>query len=119
MSCVFAPLTSTPNGTPRLSVSIDRLVPSLPRSVGFLPVFFPTQRRFGHRSVHTLPIPLNALEFIVFQERRFPKLAKDARCGPLLKVTMQRTSRTILLGNGFPLAARSQYELPPLMVSAN
>lgn len=61
MSCVFAPLTSTPNGTPQPSVSTDRFVPSLPRSVGFSPVFFPTPRRLGHRSVHALPIPLDAL----------------------------------------------------------
>jgi len=47
-----------------------------PRSVGFLPVFFPTQRRLGHRSVHALPIPLDALEFVVFKECSLPQLAK-------------------------------------------
>ena len=40
-----------PSGTPRRSERIDRLTPSLPRSVGFLPVFFPAQRRLGHRAV--------------------------------------------------------------------
>ena len=44
-----APATANPMGMPRASVSTDRFTPSLPRSVGFFPVFFPTQRRLRLR----------------------------------------------------------------------
>ena len=95
MSWILAPLTSTPNGTPRPSISTDRLVPSLPRSVGFLPVFS-TQWRLGHRTVYALPLPLNALQLVVFEQRLSPQFAKDAQLGPFLKVTVQRTTETEL-----------------------
>ena len=68
MSCVLEPLTWTPRGTPRLSVSTDRLVPNLPRSVGFLPVFSPTQSRLGHRSVPGWVV--SELEIIVLAHER-------------------------------------------------
>ncbi len=47
------------SGELALEVKTDRLTPSLPRSVGFLPVFFPAQWRLGHRPVHALPFPLD------------------------------------------------------------
>jgi hypothetical protein len=62
-SCIswrWAPATAMPRGRPWPSVSRLRLVPSLLRSVGFLPTFFPPKRRLGHRPVHRLPLPLQA-----------------------------------------------------------
>ena len=41
LSCRLAPSTANPTGTPAASVSRLRFVPSLPRSVGFLPVRSP------------------------------------------------------------------------------
>src|SRR3954452_21340624 len=41
LSWRLAPSTASPTGTPLASVSRLRLVPSLPRSVGFLPVRSP------------------------------------------------------------------------------
>ena len=62
-SCTLAPPTATPNGTPAASTRTDRLTPSLPRSVGFGPVFFPAQRRLGHapsRLCHCQSMPINS-----------------------------------------------------------
>ena len=108
MSCVLAPLIATPIGTPRASVSTERLVPSLPRSVGFLPVFSPTQRRLTHRSVNALPIPLNGFELVIFKQACLPQLAKNTSFGPLLKVAMERATGTKFTRDSFPLATRSQ-----------
>src|SRR5437870_3419579 len=47
-------------GTPPPSVRTWRLVPPLARSVGFGPVFFPTQRGFVQGRIRGLPRPLQA-----------------------------------------------------------
>src|SRR5436305_15114532 len=62
LSCVLAPSMATPSGTPAPSVSTERLTPDFARSVGFGPVFFPAQWRFGHRPVDALELPLNAFQ---------------------------------------------------------
>lgn len=108
LSCVLAPLMSTPNGTPRPSVSTDRLTPNLPRSVGFLPVFSPAQWRLGHRPVHALPFPLDAFQFVVFQQRRLPQPAKDAPLSPFLKVAVQGAAGAEFAWSRFPLTAGPQ-----------
>jgi hypothetical protein len=46
MSGTFAAVITTASGTPPPSVRTWRLVPDFARSVGFGPVFFPTQWRF-------------------------------------------------------------------------
>jgi hypothetical protein len=48
----FAPSTAMPIGTPCPSVSRLRFAPCFARSVGFGPLFFPSKRRFCHRSIH-------------------------------------------------------------------
>src|SRR5947209_13668345 len=105
----LAPSISRPIGTPCPSVSKLRLTPLLPRSVGLGPVFFPAQRRFGHRSVHTQPVPIDATEFIKLRDSGLPELEEDSGFDPLLKAIMGRRMRTQLgVIQGLPLAASSQ-----------
>src|SRR5215203_398940 len=104
LSCVLAPSTATPRGTPAPSVKTERFTPDFARSVGFGPVFFPAQRRFGQRPVDALEVPLNALQIVVLQERHVPQLAKHAALGPLLKIMMQAAARTECPRRGLPLA---------------
>src|SRR6476620_805647 len=91
-SGTLAPSTATASGTPRPSISVERLTPSLPRSVGFFPVFFPTQRRLGHRSVHALPFPIDAFQLIVLGQSELPKFLEYTQLYPLLKVGMDRAA---------------------------
>ena len=86
-SCTLAPATATPIGTPRPSVSTERLTPSLPRSVGFFPVFFPAQRRLGHRPVQTLPLPIDALQVVVLFQGQSPQFVEHAASAPTLEST--------------------------------
>src|SRR5213082_3547005 len=106
----LAPSIVRPIGTPCPSVSRLRFTPLLPRSVGLGPVFFPAQRRFGHRPVHTQPLPVHALEFIKLLNSGLPEGEEDARSHPLLKAIMGRRMRTQFgLIQGLPLAAGSQH----------
>src|SRR5688572_9181947 len=92
MSCVLAPLTTTPNGMPSPSVSNERFVPDLPRSVGFGPVFFPTERSLRHGSVDALPVPLDAFEFVVFLQGHPPDPCEDLLGDQKLEVAVEATS---------------------------
>ena len=60
-------------------------MPLLPRSVGFLPTFFPPEGSFGHRAVHCEPCPVNTLQGVVFHKALFPQGHKDVRFHPLLE----------------------------------
>ena len=72
-------------GMPLASVTMLRLVPFLARSVGFGPVFFPSQGCLGHRSIHGKKTPVNALELVIAQKPMNPELLEDSRLHPLLK----------------------------------
>ena len=108
MSCAFAPAIAMPIGTPRASVTTDRLTPSLPRSVGFLPVFFPAQRCLGHGTVQRLPTPADPASCIVGLQTFLPEAVEDAPSTPFLEVPMCGAWRTELRRQGFPLAAGAQ-----------
>src|SRR5580658_1169909 len=108
-SGTLAPSTATPSGTPRPSISVERLTPSLPRSVGFFPVFFPTQRRFGHRPVHTLPPPVDPFQIVVDEQGQSPQFLKHAQLDPLLKIVVDGAARAKLAGHRLPVAAGSQH----------
>ena len=45
---------------------------------------FPTQRRFGHRAIHTGKRPVDALQFIELLHTRLPELEKHIRLHPRL-----------------------------------
>ena len=90
MSCRFAPSMASPIGTPAPSHNKLRLTPSLARSVGLGPVFFPAQRRLRHRAIHRLPGPVNALHLVILVQPVRPELLKDPGLAPLLKPQMGR-----------------------------
>src|ERR1039457_1032477 len=94
MSWRLAPSTASPTGTPEASVSSERLTPSLARSVGLGPHFFPRQWRFGHRAVQAQPAPVEAFQFIVLQEPGRPEFQEHAGLYPLLEPVVRRRGRT-------------------------
>src|SRR6476659_8920001 len=109
LSCVLAPLVAIPRGMPLPSVNRLRLVPSLARSVGFGPVFFPPERRFGHRAVHALPVPVDSFQVVVLQQRHGPQIFEDLPLHQHLKIAVERTASAEFRRNRLPLAARTQH----------
>src|SRR5277367_599147 len=101
-SGTLAPSTAMPSGTPRPSISVERFTPNLPRSVGFFPVFFPAQRRFGHRAVHALPLPVDPFQLVVFDQGDFPQLLEHAPFHPLLEIGVNPAAGAELLEHRFP-----------------
>src|SRR6478736_5166033 len=88
MSCRLAPSIARPIGMPCPSVSKLRLTPLLPRSVGFRPVFFSPERCLRHRSIHTQPSPVDALQFVKLLDAGIPQLQEDASFDPFLEAVM-------------------------------
>lgn len=95
------------------------MTPFLARSVGFLPVFFPPERRLGHTPVHTQPGPVNAFPVVIGQQAPLPHLLEDTRRDPFLEAIMGRGTRTKAGGaQGFPLTARAKHEENSLHANA-
>src|SRR5262245_9382337 len=88
----LAPSTTKPIGTPCPSVNRLRLTPDLARSVGLGPVFFPPERRFGHRPIHAQPVPIDAAEFVEAFDTRLPEPHKHIGLDPFLEA---------IVGGGF------------------
>src|SRR6516162_4852630 len=106
----LAPSMTAPTGTPRASVRMLRLTPSLPRSVGLLPAFFPPERGLAHRPVHAQPGPVDAHEEVVLQQARLPELQEDAGLYPLLEAVVGGRAGAERGGvQGLPLAAGAQH----------
>src|SRR5262245_26363272 len=111
MSGRLAPSAAQPTGTPWPSTSRLRLTPFWARSVGFLPVFFPTERRLGHAAVHAQPRPVDALQAVVVEQAQLPELEEDAGLDPLLEAVVGRGTRAIRGGvQRLPLAAGAEDE---------
>jgi hypothetical protein len=109
MSGRLAPSTASPTGMPSASTSRLRLAPFLARSVGFLPVFFPPERRLGHAPVHRQPGPVQALPVVVGQEAGLPERLEDALLHPELEAVMGGGPGAEAGGvQGLPLAAGAQ-----------
>src|SRR3954465_11058123 len=80
-------------GIPRASVTTERLVPSLPRSVGLGPVFFPTQRSLGHRSVGRQPLPVDPDQPVIAQQSLPPELVEPPGLDPFGEAPVGRRLR--------------------------
>ncbi len=94
---------------PFASTSRLRLTPFLARSVGFFPVFFPPERRFGHAPVHRQPGPIEALPVVVGQQAGLPQRLEDAFLHPALEAVVGRGAGAEAGGvESFPLAAGAQ-----------
>src|SRR5947209_14205864 len=81
-STTLAPAVTTPSGPPSPSARRLFLVPFLPRSVGFLPVFFPPAPGLAQHRVGRLPLPLHAAEFVTLGGQDRPDPLHDPRLGP-------------------------------------
>jgi hypothetical protein len=94
---------------PLPSTSRLRLAPSLARSVGFFPVFFPPQGCLGHAPVHAQPLPVDALQAVVVQQPQAPHVEEDAVADPELEAVVGGGPGAELGGvQGLPLAAGAQ-----------
>src|SRR4051795_10145514 len=109
-STTFAPAITTPRGPPSPSVSRLFLVPFLPRSVGFLPVFFPPEPGLAQHRVRRLPLPLHPAEFVTLGGQDRPDPLHDPRIGPPLKPVVDGALGPESLGQLVPLAAAAHSE---------
>src|SRR3954451_7779206 len=104
-STTFAPAITTPSGPPSPSVSRLFLVPRFPRSVGFLPVFFPPEPGLAQHRVGTLPLPLHPAEFVALGDQHRPDPLEDAALDPALEPVVDGALGAELPGELLPLAA--------------
>src|SRR5262245_18036751 len=119
MSLRLAPPTASPTGMPSASTSRLRLAPSLPRSVGFLPVFFPPQRGLGRAPVHAQPRPVDPPPVVVGQEAVLPQRQEDALLDPQLEAVVGGGAGAEAGGGQrLPLAAGAQHEQDRLHAGA-
>src|SRR5262245_11402660 len=94
---------------PAPSTSRLRLTPNLPRSVGFLPVFFPPEGCLGHAPVHAQPGPIDPLQLVVLQQPGLPQFQEHAGADPFLKAIVRGGTGTDAGGvQRLPLAASPQ-----------
>src|SRR4051794_20061845 len=113
-STTLAPAITTPSGPPSPSVRRLFLVPFLPRSVGFLPVFFPPEPGLAQHRVGRLPLPLHPAEFVALGDQDRPDLLEDAPLDPPLEPTVDGALGAVPLGELVPLAATAQPEDDPV-----
>src|SRR5947209_3073259 len=106
----LAPSMTSPRGPPCSSTNTLRFVPFLPRSVGFLPTFFPPEPGLAHGPVGALPLPMHCPEFGALLHQQGPDAAQDALLAPALEPAMHGTVVAELLGEFVPLAAAAHAE---------
>src|SRR5271157_1764598 len=109
-SSTFAPAITTPSGPPSPSVTMLFLVPFFPRSVGFLPVFFPPKAGLAQHRVGRLPLPLHPAEFVTLGDQDRPDSLEDPCCSPALEPVVDSALGSVPLGQLVPLAAAAQPE---------
>jgi hypothetical protein len=96
------------------------LAPSLPRSVGFLPVFSPPEPSLAQHRVGALPLPLHPAEFVALGDQHGPDLLEDPALDPPLEPVVDGAPGAVSLGQPLPLAAAPHPEedgveqLPPV-----
>ena len=103
-SGTFAPSMASPNGPPSPSTSTDFFVPFFPRSVGFLPTFFPPEPGLTQPAVGGLPFPLDAPKFVALADQNRPDLLHHAAGTPALKPVVDGALGSELAGQLVPLA---------------
>jgi hypothetical protein len=80
-------------------------VPDLPRSVGFLPVFFPPEPGLAQHRVGRLPLPLDPAQFVALGDQDRPDLLEDAARDPALEPVVDGALGAELGRQLLPLAA--------------
>src|SRR3954454_11950611 len=118
-STTLAPAITTPSGPPSPSTTRLFLVPFLPRSVGFLPVFSPPTPGLAQHRVGRLPLPLHAADLVAFLDQYGPDLLEDSALDPALEPVVDGALGAVPLGQSLPLATAPHPEedrvehLPP------
>src|SRR5947209_7315995 len=113
-SRTLAPAITTPSGPPWPSTTIDFLVPSLPRSVGFLPVFFPPEPGLAQPSIRALPLPIHRTQLVALRDEGRPDPFHDTAGAPALEPIVDRALGAELAGELLPLAAGAHPEDDPV-----
>src|SRR3954452_4039966 len=119
-STTFAPAVTTPSGPPSPSTRILFLVPFLPRSVGFLPTFFPPEPGLAQHRVGRLPLPLDPAELVALGDEHRPDAPEHPAGGPPLEPVVDGALGPEPLGQLVPLAPAPHPEddavdhLPPV-----
>jgi hypothetical protein len=76
-----------------------------------LPVFFPPEGSLGHAPVQAQPLPVDALQAVIFEQPGLPQGQEDAGLEPLLEAVVGRGPWAELgRVECFPLAAGAQHE---------
>src|SRR5207302_8964077 len=109
-SFTLAAASTTPKGPPSPSTSTLSLEPFFPRSVGFLPTFFPPEPGFAQSAVSALPLPVHGPEFVALGRQRGPDALHDAAGAPALEPTVDGALGAELAWQLLPLAARAHPE---------
>src|SRR5947209_18257143 len=104
-SGTLAASITAPSGPPAPSTSTLFLVPGLPRSVGFLPTFFPPEPGLAQPPVGRLPLPLDRPELVALLDQHGPDPGEDAVAAPALEPAVDRAIVAESLGQLVPLAA--------------
>ena len=73
-----------------------------------------TESRLAHGAVGTLPLPLNAAQFVALLDQHRPDLLHHSVVAPPLKPTVDRTVVAKLFRQAIPLTARSHPEDDPV-----
>src|SRR4051812_20419343 len=113
-STMLAPAITTPRGPPLPSVSKLFLVPCLPRSVGFLPVFSPPGPGLAQHRIGRLPLPVHPAELVALLDQHRPDLLEDAALDPPLEPVVDGALGAVPLGQLLPLAAAPHPEDDPI-----
>src|SRR5262245_43274554 len=113
-SGTLAPAITAPSGPPWPSVTRCFLVPFFPRSVGFLPVFFPPEAGLAQHPVGRLPLPLDVAEFVALGDQQCPDLLEDPALGPTLEPVVDGALGAVAFGELVPLTAAAHPEEDPV-----
>src|SRR5215468_7790727 len=84
-SFTLAAASTALNGPPSPSTSTLSLHPIFPRSVGFLPTFFPPEPGLAQPAVRTLPLPIHGPQFVTLGHQYGPDALHDAAGAPALE----------------------------------
>src|SRR4051794_11780481 len=103
-STTLAAAVTTPSGPPAPSTRILFLVPFLPRSVGFLPTFFPPEPGLAQHRVGRLPLPLDPAELVALGHEHGPDPLEYSAGGPPLEPVVDGALGPEPLGHLVPLA---------------
>src|SRR5437660_6647821 len=105
-SFTLAAAITAPSGPPSASTSTLSLVPFFPRSVGFLPTFFPPEAGLAQPPIGRLPLPVYSPQFVALFGQFRTDALHDAASAPALEPVVDGALGAELARQLVPLAAR-------------